>query len=299
MKPTAVTLDQLQVFLSVVEAGSFSAAARSLGRAQSAVSYAIANLERLLEVQLFDRSGRKPVLTAEGQMLLEDARSVRHRVDVMETRAQRMKEGIEPQVSLAVDMLFPTQALLAMLAEFQQAWPQVGLLLRTEALGGVTQLVLEGGFRVGVSNANLVTFSEALVSEPLGTVELIPVASAEHPLARSTAPLSRASLDDHIQLVVTDRSPLTEGRDVGVVSSRTWRLAELGTKHQLLLGGFGWGSMPTHDVVEDIAAGRLVHLNLGGRETASDLVPLYSIHRRDVPPGPATRWLIERLRTAL
>ena len=77
-------------------------------------------------------------------------------------------------------------------------------------------------------------------------------------------------------------------------SPRTWRLAALGTTHALLRGVFGWGNMPPHTVAEDIAARRLVRLSLEGWE--SDEGPLFSIHRRDCPPGPATRWLVARLR---
>lgn len=296
MKLSAITLDQLQVFLSVVETGSFSAAARDLGRAQSAVSYAIANLERLLEVQLFDRSGRLPVLTREGATLLADARSVHQRMEMLEAHARSMREGAESQVSLAVDMLYPTDSLREVLADFRQTYPHVGLLLRTEALGAVVELVLSGVCRVGVSNSHLAAFPESLVSQSLGTVALFPVAAPDHPLAKMQGPVPRSVVDDFIQLVITDRSQRTAGVDAGVLGSRTWRLAELATKHAMLLGGFGWGNMPSHSVSEDLAEGRLVRLNLEGWDV--DIVPLFSIHRRDTPPGPATRWLVERLRQA-
>jgi DNA-binding transcriptional LysR family regulator len=76
------SLDQLAVFLTVVETGSFAAAGRRLGRATSAVSYAIANLEQQLGVQLFDRDqARRPALTEAGAAVLSEARSVSVGVD--------------------------------------------------------------------------------------------------------------------------------------------------------------------------------------------------------------------------
>ena len=98
---------------------------------------------------------------------------------------------------------------------------------------------------------------------------------------------------DHVQLVLTDRSELTRGQDFGVLSTETWRLADLGAKRALLLAGLGWGSMPEAMVAEDIAAGRLVRLIL--EDLDAHPYPQYLIHRTDTPPGPAARWLAERL----
>src|SRR5579862_8388002 len=97
----ALTLDQLRLFLAVVDAGGFSAAARSLGRAQSAVSYGVANLERQLGISLFDRSGRKPALTQAGVELAAEARAVCVQVDHLRARAHGIAQGVEPRLAIA------------------------------------------------------------------------------------------------------------------------------------------------------------------------------------------------------
>jgi len=81
-----------------------------------------------------------------------------------------------------------------------------------------------------------------------------------------------------------------------VLAEPTLPLADLGSKHALLLAGVGWGSMPERMVREDLAAGRLVRLAIDAWDDA--LYPLQSLHRTDTPPGPAARWLVERLRDA-
>ena len=96
-----------------------------------------------------------------------------------------------------------------------------------------------------------------------------------------------------IQIVVSDRSALTAGRDHGVVSARTWRVADLDSKRALLAGGFGWGRMPEHRVRDAIDNGELVELELG--EGGPIVVPLVSIHRTADPPGPAASWLLSYL----
>src|ERR1700761_8565095 len=108
MDPKPPTLDQLQIFLTIVEAGSFAAAARKLGRATSVISYAIANLESQLGLVLFDRrSTRKPQLTAAGPMVLAEARTVTSGIDGLRARARGLLQGLEAEVHLVIDVLLP------------------------------------------------------------------------------------------------------------------------------------------------------------------------------------------------
>ena len=123
-------------------------------------------------------------------------------------------------------------------------------------------------------------------------VELIPVARPDHPLAGEAGTVPGAARH-HVQLVLTDRSTLTEGRDFAVVATRTWRLADLGAKHALLLAGLGWGNMPAPMVAEDLRAGRLVRLRLAAG--AADTYRFHAIYRTEAPPGPAAAWLLRRL----
>jgi DNA-binding transcriptional LysR family regulator len=109
-------------------------------------------------------------------------------------------------------------------------------------------------------------------------------------------PISGTIARDHIQLVLTDRSSLTADRDFGVLAVKSWRLADLGAKHALLLAGLGWGNMPKPMVNDDLKRGRLVELPI---ETSGDqLYRFHTVRRSDTPPGPATAWLMERLASA-
>ena len=108
-EPGTPTLDQLRVFLTVVETGSFAAAARRLGRATSVVSYAIANLEAQLGLPLFERDAtRRPVLTVAGRAVLGEARTVAHGIAGLRAKARGLLGGLEAEVNLAVDVLLPT-----------------------------------------------------------------------------------------------------------------------------------------------------------------------------------------------
>ena len=124
-------------------------------------------------------------------------------------------------------------------------------------------------------------------------VQLIPVAAPSHPLA-SAKVAAQPRARDFVQLVLSEQ-PVGEGRDFGVVSLDTWRIGDLNAKHRLIVGGIGWGSMPEPVVRADIEAGRLVRLSL--RDWLLAEYPMKVVHKADTPPGPAGRWLIERLVT--
>ena len=291
-EPGTPTLDQLSIFLAVVEEGGFAAAARRLGRATSAITYAIDNLEGQLGLPLFDRvTTRRPALTQAGQAVLAEARAIARDVDMLRARVKGLTEGLEAEVSLVVTVVLPMDQLVAVLQGFQAEFPTVPLRLHMEALGAVPQLVLNRTATLGVAGP-IHMQPPGLTTIAAGTVQMIPVAAPCHPLAQGPNPPGAAA--SHTQLVLTDRSPLTVGHDFAVLAPRSWRLADLGAKHALLKAGLGWGGMPEPAVREDIAAGRLVRLDLPDWQA----IPygFQIIHRTDTPPGPAARWLIARFR---
>ncbi|MGY8676637.1 LysR family transcriptional regulator [Bradyrhizobium sp. UFLA05-153] len=296
MKVGTPTIDQLQILATVVDCGSFAAAGRRLNRATSAIAYGIDNLEQQLGVAVFDRSGTKrPELTEAGRALLAHARSVLQDMEKMRAKAASLREGEEAEVSVVTDVMLPTARLVDALQGFQIAYPTVQLRLHAEALGAVTQLVADGTARLGINGA-MHPLPDDMERRLIGHVRLVPVASPSHPLARARRHSPgdlRSDLREYIQLVLSDRSPLTRGQDFGVFSSKTWRLADLGVKHALLLAAVGWGLMPEFMVHGDLEAGRLVELDIPGSRDAR--YPLQAIWRMQTPPGPATQWLIDRL----
>lgn len=286
------TIDQLRIFLAVADEGSFNGAARKLGRAISVISYGIANMEAQLGVTLFEREGsRRPVLTVAGKSVLATARAVADDVDALMATVRGYNQGLEAELTLAVDVMFPTDVLARILRQFQQFFPTVDLRLHVEALGAITALVLDQRADLGVAGPVIIE-DPVLDRVQVGEVELLPVAAPGHALARMDT-IPPGVTRQHLQLVLTDRSPLTEGRDFSVLSPRTWRLADLGAKHALLLEGIGWGNMPLHVVADDLAAGRLVRLPV--LEAPRMRFAFTALWRRDCPPGPARAWVLEAL----
>jgi DNA-binding transcriptional LysR family regulator len=136
--PAIPSIDQLLVLLVVAEAGSFSAAAKRLGRATSAISYAIDTLEAQLGLSLFDRgTTRKPKLTQQGEAIVSEAKAVAHSVETLRARVRGFLDELEPEVSLVVDSMLPSDRLTALLREFHGQFPSVPVRLLVQTLGGV------------------------------------------------------------------------------------------------------------------------------------------------------------------
>src|SRR3984885_3600608 len=290
-EPGIPTLEQLRVFLTVVEAGSFTAAAKRLGRAVSAVSYTMGNLEQQLGVSLFDREGsRTPRLTEAGSAVLSKARVVAVGIDDLRASVRALLKGLEAEVTLVVDVMLPNARLIDAVQAFEATFPTVTLRLHVEALSAVAQLVRRDGGMIGIGGG-LLDVEPELELIHVGDVEMIPVAAPDHPLARGR-PNTSGAAPNHRQLVLTVRTPFSEGPDLGIFSADVWRLADLGAKHAPLVAGVGWGNMPEPHVRADLAAGRLVRLELP--EARNALYPLRALHRADEPPGPAAAWLIQR-----
>jgi DNA-binding transcriptional LysR family regulator len=290
-----VSLDQLRAFIASADEGSFSAAARKLRRAQSVISELVSNLEGQIGVTLFDRSGRYPALTPEGLVLLADARAIASGLDTMKARAKGMASGLEPELSVVIDVLFPIAAITEAAKEFRAKFAGTPLRLYVEALGAAYQPVLDGVAGFGVVGS-LPLLPASLTSERLPGVAMMMVAARDHPLARYKGTIPKPELSKHIQLVLTDRSSLSKGREFGVISPATWRLADLFAKRAFLLNGLGWGGMPAHAVEEDLAAGKLVELQIEDIPLGGLILPMSAVFPTSSPPGPAGRWLIERLK---
>jgi DNA-binding transcriptional LysR family regulator len=293
----AMSMDQLRTFIAAADEGSFSAAGRKLRRAQSVVSTTLANLEQQVGFALFERTGRYPQLTEAGRALLEQAREAANSMDAFKAKARTLAEGLEPELAVAIDVMFPIETLTAAVQAFHQAFPATPLRLYVEALGAVVQPLLDGNCRVAIIGS-LPEIPAGCASEFLLSVAAVAVVAPGHALTLARQPIAQAETARHVQLVLTDRSTLTAGRNFGVMSSQTWRLADLGAKHAFLRAGLGWGYMPLHMVEDDLRTGKLVRIEVQMHAGQAPGFSMHAIHMKDHPPGPAGRWFVNQLKLA-
>jgi DNA-binding transcriptional LysR family regulator len=290
----SLTLDQVRMFLAVADAGSFSQAAKQLNRAQSAVTYAIQKLEAQFGIPLFDRTAYRPALTEAGRALLPRARRIAEETNAFRDTARSLASGLEAELTIVLDSMFPMRALVEALRSFTTTFPSVPPRIYVQSLGAAAELVLDGTCMIGLLP---LFFSDMtfLKRFHLLTIDLIAVVAPDHPLAALKGPIDTHVLQQHVQLVLTDRSSLTAGRDYGVLSGRTWRLADLGAKHSMLLAGLGWGTMPSHLVEDDVAQGRLKVIRPTELDSRVAQLVMCGACLADHRLGPAGRWMVEHL----
>jgi DNA-binding transcriptional LysR family regulator len=293
-----LTIDQLRVLVTIRDAGSFSAAGRSLGRVQSAISQTVKALEDAHGVSLFDRSKHKPTLTAVGEVLVEQARTVLASADRFAAIAAGTHDGLEPSLSLAIDPLVPTAPLIDSLRALQEKFPDLPVSFSTEGVNGAERRLRDGSASLAFCPL-LPSVPSDLTVYPIMDLRLTPVVAPKHPLARLRRKLGRADLEAHVQLVLSS-GPGAEGPSYGVISPRVWRFVDLGRRLDFLLAGFGWCKMPPYLVAPYLETRRLVELEVVDEYAAPTRpLPVYAAHVRDRHLGLGGRWLLGDLRERL
>lgn len=286
-----VTLDQLRMLIQVVECGSFSAAARQLHRVQSAVSQSIQALEDSLEITLFDRSNRLPVLTKAGVAIHKEAEKIIRNMDALRARAKSISSTAEVELTLAIEQVFPNSVLMESLKQLQIEFPHVSVTLSAEGLGGPVESLLENDTQLSIYSP-VIDGAPGIQMDYLGSIPLVVTAAADHPLAKIKGRIHQDDLDDHIQLALTDRTKRYRGL---LMAARYWSFVDQNHRLDYVRNGFGWCCMPRHIAQQHLDSGELVELDLkiyGGR---SLVFPLYTAYRVNSPPGPALSWLLDDL----
>ena len=292
-----LSFDQLRVLVTIADTGSFSAAGRKLGRVQSAISQSVATLEAVQGVTLFDRSGHRPRLTEVGHVLVAQARLVLAGAARFEAVAAGTREGLEPELALAIDPLVPTAPLIDSLRALSETFPDLPVSFSTEGLGGSLRRLRSGSAALAICLL-LPDVPEDIAAYRLLRVAMQAVVAPSHPLASLGRPATPGDLELHVQLVLSD--PVDPGRAAyGLSSARLWRFVDLGRRLDFLLAGFGWCRMPEHLVAAPIAEAKLVALRIEDDPMPGEGLTIYAAHRRDRALGPAGRWLLDRLRQRL
>ena len=286
----AFSSDNIQVFLSVLDQGSFSAAARSLSRVPSAVSMAIAHLEADLNLVLFDRSGREPRPTPQALALVPQARLLAEQLLKLDTHALSLTQGLEPCLTIAVapELLAATPwsaALVQLSAEHPLLEVEVLAAPQTDALG-----MLHSG-RAHVA----LVFERASLDaregfQEVGREILVAVVAPTHPMLRGRQ-ASRGVREDDLavqrQIVVAGRHSV-DADERTVMSRHQWRTDTPVAAMGLVIAGLGWAWLPQGFVRSPLAAGLLVEIPL---ENFSNVMPLWvdAVWPKTRPLGVAAR----------
>jgi DNA-binding transcriptional LysR family regulator len=291
-----LTLDALLALDAIATEGSFAKAAEALHKVPSALTYTMQKLESDLDVQLFDRSGKRAVLTPIGRMLLEQGRDLLRQAEGVERRIKRLGEGWEPQLSIAVDNVVPMQWLFPIIREFDALGCSTRLKLTQEILGGGWDALIDRRADLAIGAPGEPPSGFGLLSrEWIQIGAFVFVMAADHPLAALPEPLSPRDIARHRAVVVSDSSRRIEARTVNLQPAQeTLNVPNLEAKIAALLAGLGVGFVPSHLAAEHLRSGRLVSRRVDDEPAASTL----RVAWRAAEDGRALAWFRDRILSA-
>jgi len=287
-------LDQLRVFQAVVEGGSFAAAARALGRAVSAISYAINALEEQLAFQVFDRSTYRVSLTPEGQALLNDAEILLRRAERWEARARSLREKVEAVLPLIADPSYPEGFLVDALKKFEAQYPLVTITVRRAESEEVVRAVREEEFPLGIMLLDHGRQWDGIDGRQVAADKIALVAAPDHPLAQIEGAFPLAELENHRQIHLHSGAFDIRAFDYRVHRTDVWGVDTQSALRMMIEEGLGWGFMPEEAARPAIEAGRLAHLNCDGIAQPS-LRRFAAVWTTRHPPGKAGEALVASL----
>ena len=280
-----ISLDQWRALVAVVDAGGYAQAAAALHKSQSAVTYAVQKIESVLGVQAFRIEGRKSVLTDTGQMLYRRARALGGEAAELERAARTLSAGWEPEIWLAVEILFPSWLLFDCLARFGQESPNTRVEVIESVLGGVGEALLGGQADLAIAPGVPAGF----LGEAIMRVELVPVAHPEHPLHQLGRPVTGQDLRRHRHVVVRDTASTRDRRTATVEVNQRWTVSHAATQIEAVSRGEGFAWLPVERIRKNLERGELAPLDVRqGRVLREEL---YLIMADPEFAGPGVRRL--------
>ena len=280
-----ITLDQWRALQAVVEEGGYAQAAAALHKSQSTVTYAVQQIQRLLDVKVFEIRGRKAVITEAGQVLYRRARTLLEEAAALERGAAQMAEEWQPEIRMAVEMAFPTWLLLECLAEFAKERPETRIEIYETVRSGTLEMLSEGrvdfaiGEPTGASSADLLTVRFVMVAHP------------SHALHRLKRPVTERDMKRHRRIFIRDTAALREPEVAGV--ELRWTVSNKATSLRALTMGLGFAWIPEDTIAEELRAGLLKPLPVEG---GARKLPLYISFSDPEFPGRDAARLAEIIR---
>ncbi|MEM9631046.1 MAG: LysR family transcriptional regulator [Pseudomonadota bacterium] len=288
-------MEQLRMFVAAAESGSFSAAGRTLGKGQSAVSLGISNLEVDLGFELFDRTTRKPGLTKEGQRLLAFARAALVQVEDFDAAAQGLFAGEETRIRIAMDDAILLPSLCDHLIEFGKKFSATEVEFLSAVSPEIPEIISSGNADIGLMFSGT-KVQKGLEQAFIGNLPFVSVSSPGYPLAK-VASIGASELLPFRQLLL--RSPQGSALDqFPALSVNTWFATSFHAIRELVLQGIGWSYLPAHLVSDAIASGRLTRLNLRFEHSLWS-PPVECVTLKNTRIGPVQTWLLARVKNIL
>ncbi len=281
------TLEQWRILQAVVDAGGYSQAAELLNKSQSSLNHAVAKLQNQLGVELLQVIGRKAFLTEAGDVMLRRSRILTQQIEDLELLAASIDMGWEPEIRVAVELVYPKKFLYQALAQFHPLSRGSRIQIIDTVITGTTEIIQEGKADLVIAATGVIP--RGYLGEPICVAHLIPVIGAAHPLAQHQQ-LDLDELSQHLQIVIRDTaSKPMEGPGGWLKAEQRWTVSNFYEAIEILKSGIGFCWLPDHLVNHLMTEGSLCRLPL--TQSSERLAPMSLLTPKEEKLGPGSRQL--------
>lgn len=289
-----VSIEALEVIDAIARKGSFAAAAESLFRVPSAVTYTVKKLEEDLGVSLFDRSGHRASLTKAGEELIKEGRLLLDAALTLESRVKRVATGIETDLSIAVIDLFNTGAIFKIITEFYAQDFGTRIKLTREVFGGGWDALVSGRADISVGAPGDAPAGGGYATKLLGYIDFAFAVAPQHPLAKLTEPLSSQDIIQYRSVAAADSSRNLPARTAGILSGQdVLTVDNMESKVNAQILGLGVGYIPQPLALHYAEKGKLIIKEVAELKTPAPTYLAWCNHQGG-EVGIAQQWLLKR-----
>jgi DNA-binding transcriptional LysR family regulator len=293
MARNPITIEVLETLDAIERRGSYAKAAEELNKATSAVSYSVQKLEEQLDIALFQRLGRRSVLTPAGRLILAEGREILATTARLANKAKEVATGWEPRISIGVESLYSYPDFFAVISEFLQQFPTLEIDVNECVLNGGWEMLEQGKVDLLVGSPGPVPLQKGYRSVSLGLLDLVPVIAAKHPLAFELS--NQHNIDDLLKqlrrVVVHDTSNSGVTRSEGLSNDgQVLYVQNIQQKTQAIIAGVGIGHLPRHSAQRYLIDGTLTPLKIE-QQPGTESVLAWKINNK----GKGLKALIEML----
>lgn len=282
------TLEQWNSLAEVERCGSIQAAAHSMNKSHTTLLYSIKKLETQLGVSLVELKGRRTVLTENAKVLLRRAIPMVEQARDLEILSKHLSEGIEPEITIAIDHLCNKDWLYQPMRKFLAQNSFTSVQVRETSLSSTTEAVVQQWADISIVPLPV----ENHLAEAFATVTMIPVVSKSHPLAKKTS-VCNEDLLSITQIVARDLGGHNPGMNVGwLKAQRRITVDNFDHAWQAVVSGLGFCRIPDHFLAQ-YDTSQIVQLPLVGGERYQ--VPLHLVAPKGTRTGLAARQLYDLL----
>lgn len=289
-----ITLDALEILDAIDRKGSFAAAAESLFRVPSAITYSIRKLEEDLGVTLFNRTGHRAMLTEAGQELLQEGRHLLQAASELEARVRRVATGIETTLTIAISDILPITPLLQILQDFYAIGFGTRIKVTQEVFGGNWDALISGRADISIGAPGDGPSGGGLTIKPMGIMPFVFAVAPHHPLAILPEPLENQDIIQYRSISAADSSRNLPPRTSGILTGQdVLTVANMASKVIAQANGLGVGYIPQHLADEQVALKKLVIKQVA--EPKPDTMMYMAWHSQEKTMGKAQQWLVKHL----